>query len=163
MKYLLVISLLIFSNIALSDVSQDVVIEKPYVRAAIIQQRNSAIYMRITNQGDPSAIVSAKSSVAVIVELHTHINDNGVMRMRKIEQIDLPTNERVYFQPGGLHIMLLGLKRDLKPGESIDVTLGFADGSEKAIMVPVQTRSMKKKLDMEKHKVNGVLPKKLNQ
>ncbi len=162
MKSLLVLSLAFFASSVLADVAQSVDIDKSFARAAIKQQRNSAAFMDITNKGSQSAVVYAKSPVANIVELHTHINDNGVMRMRKIKQIDLPAKKMVQLKPGGLHVMLLGLNRDLKPGDEIDVTLGFADGSEKSLKVPVQNMMMKMKKNMDGHKVDGSLPKLMN-
>ena len=159
MKSLFLMSLVLVSFSVFADVAKDVVIDQSFARAAIQQQRNSAAFMKIKNQGSPASIVYAKSPVAKIVELHTHINDKGVMRMRKIKQIDLPTNIVVQLKPGGLHIMLLGLNRDLKPGEQVSVTLGFGDGSEKTLQVPVQRMMMRMKKNMEAHKMNGSLPK----
>lgn len=156
MKSLFVLSLLLFNSTLFADVAQQVKVEKSFARAAIIQQRNSAAFMSITNQGEPSAIVYATSPVAKIVELHTHINDNGVMRMRKIKQIDLPAGKQVMLKPGGLHVMMLGLKQDLKPGDQIDVTLGFADGSEIPLQIPVQKMTMKR--PMKGHRNDGRLP-----
>lgn len=160
MKSVFLIFMVLMAFQVNADVAQDVVIEKSFARAAIIQQRNSAAFMNITNQGSSSAaIVTAKSPIAKIVELHTHINDKGVMRMRKIRQIDLPSNEVVKLKPGGLHIMLLGLNQNLKPGDEISVTLGFNDGSEKSLQVPVQKRMMRMKKNMDAHKADGSLPK----
>ena len=159
MKSIFIMSLILVSFPVIAEVAKDVVIEQPFARAAIQQQRNSAAFMKITNKGAPASIVYAKSPVAKIVELHTHINDKGVMRMRKIKQIDLPSNTVVKLKPGGLHIMLLGLNRDLKPGEKVSVTLGFDDDSEKTLQVPVQRMKMRMKKSMEAHKVNGSLPK----
>ena len=137
MKLRLLLPFLLISA-AQADVATDVVIEQPFARAAIQQQRNSAAFMTITNPGADAQIVAASSPVAEVVELHTHINDNGVMRMRKIEKIDLPSAQAVMLKPGGLHVMLLGLNRDLNIGEQIDVTLEFSDGSQKQLQVPVQ-------------------------
>ena len=158
MKSLFILLLVLLSLSAVADVAKNVNVEQSYVRSAIQQQRNSAAFMNITNQGGQVAIVYAKSPVAKIVELHTHIHDNGVMRMRKIEQIDLPTGKVIQLQPGGLHIMLLGLTRDLMPGDQIDVTLGFDDGSEKALKVPVQNMMKQQKKNMKRHKMDGTMP-----
>lgn len=158
MKSLSLWSLALVASSVIADVSQNVTIEQPFARAAIQQQRNSAAFMKITNTGERSAIVFAKSPVAGIVELHTHIHDNGVMRMRKIKQIDLPTGQAVSLQPGGLHVMLLGLNRDLKPGEQVEITLGFKDGSEKSLQIPVQMMKMGKMKGMKGNKMKGDKP-----
>ena len=159
MKFSLLASLLLFSAVASADMAQQVEILKPYARAAILQQRNSAAFMSIQSNSSDARLVGAQSPVAKIVELHTHINDKGIMRMRKIPQIDLPKNKTVTLKPGGLHIMLLGLNRDLKPGEEIDVTLQFSDGSSKQLKVPVQKMMMHRMKNMEKHKMDGTMPK----
>jgi copper(I)-binding protein len=76
--------------------------------------------------------------VAEVVELHTHVEEGGMMRMRRIERIALPVGESVQLQPGGLHVMLIGLKRDLHPGDLIDLTLVRDDGERIAIQAPVR-------------------------
>lgn len=158
MKLTILVCLALFSVNVLADMAQQVEVMKPYARAAIIQQRNSAAFMGLKNNGADAAVVNAQSPVAKIVELHTHINDKGVMRMRKIPQIKLPAQQSVTLQPGGLHIMLLGLNRDLKPGEEIDVTLDFSDGSSKSIKVPVQNIMMHRMKNMQQHKMDGSMP-----
>ena len=131
--------LVFFQSTLLADVAFDTQIQDPYARAAIKQQRNSAVFMRLENRDHLSAsIVSASSPVANVVELHTHINDNGVMRMRPIPRIELPPGEAVELKPGGLHIMLLGLREDLVVGQQIALSLQYNDGSEKTLSVPVR-------------------------
>ncbi len=138
MKRLCIVLLSVLSSPLMADVATDINVEDPFVRAAIQQQRNSAAFMKLTNQGKDAAIVYAKSPVAEVVELHTHINDQGVMRMRKVERIDLPAKQVVTLKPGGLHVMLLGLNRDLEVGQTVEVTLGFSDSSEKNLQIPVK-------------------------
>jgi copper(I)-binding protein len=69
--------------------------------------------------------VSATSSVAEKVELHEVRNEAGVMAMRPIDKLSVPAGGVVELKPGGYHVMLLGLKRDLNPGDSVPVTLTF--------------------------------------
>jgi copper(I)-binding protein len=116
----------------------DVSVEQPYARATAPGQANSAAFMRLVNNGAATALVAADSSAAEVVELHTHINDNGVMRMRKIELIELPAGKTTVLQPGGLHVMLIGLKQPLQEGGQIDLNLEYADGSQQQIDVPVK-------------------------
>jgi len=151
MKTTLMLMLTWLPAIALADVAANIIVEQPFARAAMQQQRNSAAFMQLTNRGDAAHVDSAKSPVADIVELHTHINDQGVMRMRKIERIDLPAQQAVMLKPGGLHVMLLGLNRDLQVGEEIEVTLVFSDGSEKRLLVPVKMMQMGKMKGHGKH------------
>ena len=88
------------------------------------------------------SIVSASSPAAGVVELHTHIHDNGMMKMRRIEKIDIPAKGQTVLKPGGLHIMLINLKNNLKPGQEVSVTLKFSDGSEKTFTAPVRKIQM---------------------
>lgn len=117
----------------------DLVVDDPYARAVPPGQPNSAVFMSLRNSGpEERAIVSAESPVAEVVELHTHVEEGGMMRMRRIERIALPVGESVQLQPGGLHVMLIGLKRDLHPGDLIDLTLVRDDGERIAIQAPVR-------------------------
>jgi hypothetical protein len=85
---------------------------------------NGAVYVKISNHGQgPDAIVSASSEAAETVELHEVLNDAGVMRMRPVPRIEVPAGATVELKPGGYHIMLLGLRGDLKPGTTVKVTL----------------------------------------
>ncbi len=155
MKKMLFLLALVFSASALADAATSVTVEKPFARKAIKAQRNSAAFMTLRNSGPAVAIVAAESPVAEIVELHTHVHDNGVMRMRKIDKIELPAGGEVTLKPGGLHVMLLGLKQDLNEGERISVTLKFSDGSSKTIEAPVRM-VMRPKMKGMKHDMKGM-------
>ncbi len=155
MKKMLFLLALAFSASVLADAATTVMVEKPFARKAIKAQRNSAAFMTLHNNGPAVAVVAAESPVAEIVELHTHVHDNGVMRMRKIDRIELPAGGEVTLQPGGLHVMLLGLKQDLNEGERISVTLKFSDGSSKTIEAPVRM-VMRPKMKGMKHDMKGM-------
>lgn len=99
----------------------------------------SAAFMTVHNPGDAAAIVRAEGDVAEFVELHTHLaGDDGTMRMRPVERIDLPSGETVTLQPGGLHVMLIGLAHTLEVGDTFDLGVVFDDGSKAALSVPVK-------------------------
>lgn len=133
-KLITLVAALTLSASAFADVS----IGNPYARAVPPGQSNSAAFMSLTNTDSKEvALTSASTSVAKVVELHTHTHANGVMQMRQIPKIKLPAEEVVELQPGGLHIMLIGLKRNLVKDEMIDLTLNFSDGSSKKIDIPV--------------------------
>jgi copper(I)-binding protein len=84
------------------------------------------------------SLKAAASPVAATVELHTHTNNNGVMEMRQVPQIDVPAKGRTELKPGGFHIMLIGLKQDMKAGEKAVLTLTFEDGSTTTVDAPIQ-------------------------
>lgn len=114
-------------------------VEAPYARAVPPGQPNSAVFAVLTNTGEtPLALVSAESEAAETVELHTHTMADGMMQMRKIERIELPPGERVELKPGGLHVMLIGLAEQLKPGMEVPLTLVVDDGSRVEVTAPVR-------------------------
>jgi copper(I)-binding protein len=124
----------------------DLAIDGAYVRAVPPGQPNSAAFMKVSNNSETDhAMVGGSSPVADVVELHTHTMDGGMMRMRRVEKIDLPAGETVSLQPGGLHVMLIGLKQKLVPEEKIPLTLRFEDGSEVTLEAPVVKLQMKMK------------------
>jgi hypothetical protein len=100
---------------------------------------NSAAYMLLRNTSDADdALVRASTAVADTVELHTvEMTDDGVMKMRPVPQIDIPAGGETSLQPGGFHVMLLGLKHDLKEGETVDLTLTFENAGDVTITAPV--------------------------
>lgn len=120
----------------------DVEVIDPYVRAVPPGAPATAAFMQLKDNGDNVALVKAHSDVAESVELHTHIHDNGVMRMRPIEKLDLKKGETVALQPGGHHIMLIGLTRPIKDGDKVAIDLEFSDGSHQKITAPVRKIEM---------------------
>ena len=132
--------------------SEDVTLEGVYVRAVPPKQPNSAAFMMVKNGGSTDhAMVGGSTPAADVVELHTHIKEDGMMKMRQIPRIEVPANEMVELAPGGLHVMLIGLKGQLKPGESVELTLEFEDGSAMQLSAPVKTVSMGMKMKGMNH------------
>lgn len=87
-------------------------------------------YVAITNRGNSDDTLVATSALfAKRVELHEMTHDSGVMKMhRRGDGIGIPAGETVLLKPGGLHIMFMGLKETLQPGEMREITLEFASG-----------------------------------
>jgi copper(I)-binding protein len=106
-----------------------------WARPTVQGQTTGGGYLRIQNKGSSGdRLLHARSSVAAGVELHTMTMDGGVMRMRRVESIDIPAAGVVELKPGGLHLMLTGLKEPLSAGTPFPLTLTF----EKAGAVEVQ-------------------------
>jgi copper(I)-binding protein len=76
--------------------------------------------------------------VAEVVELHTHVMDGTIMRMRKVDAIDVTGGSTTELKPGGLHVMLIGLKAPLKAGEKFPLTLKFERAGEVKLDVEVR-------------------------
>ena len=117
----------------------DVKIEGAYARASIPNVPNSAAFFVIKNNSDKDiAITSANSDIAEKNELHTHIKENKMMKMMKIEKLVVPAKSSLELKSGGDHVMLIGLKKELKAGDEISLELSFSDGDKKSIKVPVK-------------------------
>ncbi len=131
--------------------AETIEVQDAYVRAVPPGQPNSAAFMSITNQGDQDrALLAAESDKAEVVELHTHLMADGMMQMRQVQQIDLPAGETAVLEPGGLHVMLIGLTETLAPGDQVELTLGFDDGSKQTLSLPVK-RIEPSAMPMHKH------------
>lgn len=100
----------------------------------------SAAYFVVRNGGaEADRLLSAESEVAGAVELHQSRIEEGGMRMRPIEGVDLPAGGEARLEPGGYHVMLVGLKRELKGGDRFPLTLHFERAG--AVMVEVEVRN----------------------
>lgn len=110
---------------------------EPWARAALAG-RTGAAYMTLVNPTDtPDRLLAAAAEVAETVELHAHLHEGGVMRMRPVAAIEVHPGEPAVLAPGGLHIMLIGLRRDLKRGETIRLILSFEKAGKVEVEVPV--------------------------
>lgn len=113
-------------------------IVNPWTRAAG-QGMQGGGFLVIRNTGAmPDRLLSANSPAAGRIELHTHIRDGDVMRMRPVQDIQVPPNGEVSLQPGGLHLMLIGLTQPMNMGQAIPVTLRFEQAGEVSIQLAVQ-------------------------
>ncbi len=119
------------------------IIHAPYVRLAPPNAPATGAFMRISNSGpEQRTLVKATSPAARNVELHNHINDNGVMKMRQVAHIEIKAGGQAELKPGSYHVMLIGMLQPLKEGDAIPITLSFDDGSSQQISAPVQKIQM---------------------
>lgn len=126
----------------------DLTVVDAIVRAVPPGTPTSLAFMTIRNSGNTDRkLVKADSPVAKTVELHNHINDNGVMRMRQVKEIDVKAKGQAELKSGSYHVMLIDLKQTLKDGDSVPITLTFDDGSTKKIDVPVKLPQAMMKMD----------------
>ncbi|MFZ5909421.1 MAG: copper chaperone PCu(A)C [Chloroflexota bacterium] len=98
---------------------------------------NSAVFFVIVNPGGADSLLSVSSEVAEAVELHMTMMQDGNMQMAHQMNVPVPTGETV-FKPGGLHVMLIGLKDDLKAGDTFTVALAFEKAGEQTLTVTVK-------------------------
>ena len=97
---------------------------------------NSVIYLTVESATNDT-LLSIHSDCCKAVEIHDHIMDGGVIRMRRVDAVPLPAGEPVKFQPYGLHVMLFGLKKSTAPVNTIDLTFNFANTPAQTITVSV--------------------------
>jgi len=112
----------------------------PWSRAMPEASPSGAAYLSIKNTGkEADTLLAASTPRSDKAELHVHINDNGVMRMREVSGgVTVAAGSEVKFAPGGYHIMLMGLKQPLKAGERFPLTLKFAKAGTITVEVLVE-------------------------
>ncbi|MBC7502340.1 MAG: copper chaperone PCu(A)C [Herminiimonas sp.] len=115
-------------------------IRHAHARATVPNQPAGAAYVTLENTGKSAdRLVSLSSPVANRVEMHTMTMDGNLMKMRQVEAIELKPAGLVTMKPGdGYHLMLTGLKKPLKTGESFPMTLRFEKAGRVRIMVTVE-------------------------
>ncbi|MCA3287924.1 MAG: copper chaperone PCu(A)C [Roseomonas sp.] len=136
----LILALPASAALAHHDVTKgDLVIGHPWTRAAGANT-NGAGFMTLKNNGSaPDRLISAASPAARVVELHTHIREGDVMRMRPVADIPIPPGQTVHLRPGGLHIMLIGLTEPLRQGATVPLTLRFERAGEVQVTLGVES------------------------
>lgn len=113
-------------------------VEKAYIRATIPGTSISSSYMEIENRGEKAVtLLSVNSDISPRIEIHQHTMADGMMRMRKLDSIDIKSKERVKLQPSGLHLMLFDVKKPLKAQQQVELTLNFSDNVSVTMQMPV--------------------------
>jgi copper(I)-binding protein len=108
-----------------------------WARATAPGQTAAGAYMELVSTTD-AALVGVETPVAAKAELHSMSMDGGVMRMRAVNQIDLPARKPVKLAPGGFHVMLLDIKNPLKAGDKIPLTLTVRGAGAALSMIKVE-------------------------
>jgi copper(I)-binding protein len=133
-KISLLLASLMFSAGALAASADHVTVHEPYVRLAPPNAPATGAFMVIKNNGDKDVkVLKADNPASKVTELHTHLNEGGVMKMRPVAAIDIKAKGEAVLQPGGLHVMLINMNAPLKEGDSVPITLTFDDGSSKKV------------------------------
>lgn len=113
----------------------DITVTDAWARASV-GMGNGAVFLTVNNAGsNADRLIGASTPAAKIAQLHTHMEEGGVMRMRPIDGIDLPTGCHMQLKPGGMHVMLMGLTAPLKEGESFPLTLKFKEAEPMTVTV----------------------------
>jgi periplasmic copper chaperone A len=132
------LSAIFIASILISACSKQdsIEIKNQWVRASNDGQDVSAAYMTIVSNEDTS-LIAIDSDVADVIEIHSMSMENGVMKMRMLDTLDLIAGKPTELSPGGFHLMLFDLKKPLTAGKEAHFTLHFKNkaGQEKTISV----------------------------
>lgn len=131
--------------------TKSLVISKAYVRAVPAGMDTTAAYLTIANRSDNDVVVTKISSkTAESVEIHNAVVTNGMMKMSRMDSIIIPAHGETKFTPGGLHIMLIGIKQNLKPETHIPITLTTQNDVE--LLVSAQVKDMRHGSEHQHHR-----------
>ena len=139
-KFILMFGVLALSAAAVAGCGgKSLAVTEVWSRPAAAGQ-TGAVYLLLdnpTSSGD--MLLGAASDVAQNVEIHMSAMDaNGVMKMTPQERVEVSPRGQVSFKPGGLHVMLIGLRRELKPGDKFAVSLRFEKAGDRTIEAVVR-------------------------
>ena len=136
--FILSISLPAEAGAAASEPALEVT--QPWARASIGAAKAGAAYLTIVNHGEAvDRLIGTATPVAEHAALHTHLMQEGVMRMRALEAVEVAPGEPTVLEPGGLHVMLMGLRQPLTEGETFPLMLTF----QRAGTIEVEVRVLK--------------------
>ena len=130
------IAALLFPAVALAG---EIEVTKAWARATIGAGDNGAVYVTVVNRGTaPDRLLASETPVSRKAALHGHkMDDEGVMRMRPVEALEIAPGATVTLKPGHLHIMLMGLALPLREGDEFELTLRFEKAGAMTVAVPV--------------------------
>ena len=138
-KYFLVILLLI----SLGFSAPKIVLKNLWIQPTPPGIKTTMMGGVILNEGDEEDyLIGARSEVAKAVEIHKTVMENQIAKMVKQDRVKIPPKGKVHFKHHGYHIMLIGLKRPLKEGDKVKVTLIFENSGEITVVVPVKMHMM---------------------
>ena len=124
---------------AYGDPTGAIQVGKPWTRATAAPGGTAAVYATITNHGStPDRLTGAACPVAQSTEIHQDTNENGIMRMRPVDGVDIPPGHTLKLAPNGYHLMLMGTTQRLARGSTITCTLQFRDAGAVSIELPVR-------------------------
>lgn len=130
-----------FVVLALSAMAADVMVREAWMYPPRGEHGTAAVFLTITNTGERAdRLVAATTPQASRAELHTHLRDGDVMKMRRVEAVSVPAGGEVVFKPGGMHVMLFGLTATPGAGETLPLSLVFERAGTLEIPVTVRAR-----------------------
>ncbi|XVN42071.1 MAG: copper chaperone PCu(A)C [Candidatus Rickettsia vulgarisii] len=127
-----------------TQTSDPVEIINPWARPSILSEpnknNNSAVYFEIHNNSDKELnLINVSSDIANNVELHSsYVDEKGTSKMAKVDKLVIPSKGSITLKPGGMHVMLLGLKDKLEIGKKFDLFLYFDNNTKQKVTAEVK-------------------------
>ena len=116
----------------------DISIDNAWARATPPGAANAAIYFKLSNTGQADEqLLGASSESAHHAGLHTHVHKDGMMQMTPVDMIEIPAGGEAVLEPHGDHVMLMGIRKPLKEGESVVLDLVFRQSGKMRLNIPV--------------------------
>ncbi len=134
----------------LPAMEQGIVISNAMVRPPFPGRTMTAGYMQIANGGPADRLIAAESDIAERVEIHTHKMEDGIMKMRKVNGVDLPANDHVLFAPGGYHLMMFGITLDENQSDA-SITLKFKNAPDLTVIAEIADPILDQPIKSESH------------
>ena len=124
-----------------STTTNEITVSDIWGRSSPMVVENGAFYLTVTNGTEfDDAIVAADSLVCKMTELHTgFVNEDGTMGMHHVDKIDVPAGETVMLEPGGLHVMCMGMTEEFVEGAVFDIELTFEDNDAMVVSAEIQS------------------------
>ncbi|MGH8672600.1 MAG: copper chaperone PCu(A)C [Burkholderiales bacterium] len=142
MRYLLIVSLVSLAVHAADPGTEKLTVSEVWAPLIPAVTRSAAVYMKITNRATTAErLLGVSSSAARHSALHAMIMEGDIARMRPLSALEIPAGKSVLLEPGGLHVMLVGLNQPLTEGQTIPLTLRFESAGTRVVRVAVQKRS----------------------
>ncbi|KAA3638630.1 MAG: copper chaperone PCu(A)C [Armatimonadetes bacterium] len=134
-----VLALVLVAAAACSGGDDAVSVGDPWGRPSPSSADNAAFYMTLTGGSQDDVLTSAASARCTMTELHETTMTDGTMSMAPVPSgIQVPANEMVKLEPGGLHVMCMGVTTPLSVGESVDIELTFSSGDTTTVSADVR-------------------------
>jgi len=143
-----------------ASTTQNIIVDDIRARPSLGMAKNSAAFFTAHNNTDKdNKLMSAAGDVAKKIQLHNHLRENGMFKMRRVDSIAMPAHGEAKLAPGGYHVMLIGLNRKLKIGDTFKLKLTFANGETQTITVPVMKIGGHGMMKMDDKKMDGMKKK----
>ena len=124
--------------------AQSVEVKDAWIRGTVPAQKATGAFMELSAK-NTARLVSVESKIAASTEIHNMTIQNGVMKMFPVKSVDVPAGKTVKLAPGGYHVMFIGLKEQMKPGDRVPLKLNFelANKKRESVELSVEVRDIK--------------------